>query len=177
MKEGQLQCFLRKTKNKQCFTKEVYDKIDPSHTKPGSIYVLPKIHKLNVDRNNLSLHPIVCSISTYNYHLSKFLNDLLDPIIPTSHCTKDSFTVCEEIKKASTSNRFLISYDDCSLFTSISPKEMIDIAVTLLFEHNPAELKNLFECATSGTYFIFQSTLYDQINGVNHGFSPWSCPG
>ena len=25
-------------------------------------------------------------------HLSKFLTDLLDPIIPTTHCKKDSFT-------------------------------------------------------------------------------------
>ena len=79
---------------------------------------------------------------------------MLDPIIPTSHCTKDPFTFCEEIKKVSATNRFLISYDVCSLFTSIPLKETIDIAVNLLFEHNPglnitkAELKKLFEFAT-----------------------------
>ena len=105
-----MQDFLRKLKNKQFFTKEVYDKIYPSNSKPISIYGLPKIHKLNVQRNNLSLRPIVFSISTYNYHLSKFLTDLLDPIIPASHCTKDSFTLYEETKVSAT-NRFLISYD------------------------------------------------------------------
>ena len=105
-----MQRFLRKLKNKQFFTKEVYDKIYPSNSKPISIYGLPKIHKLNVQRNNLSLRPIVFSISTYNYHLSKFLTDLLDPIIPASHCTKDSFTLYEETKVSAT-NRFLISYD------------------------------------------------------------------
>ena len=98
LREGQLQRFLRKLKNKQFFTKEVYDKIYPSLSKPASIYGLPKIHKLNVQRNNLSLRPIVSSIGTYNYHLSKFLTDLLDPIIPTSHCIRDSFTFCEEGK-------------------------------------------------------------------------------
>ena len=104
------------------------------------------------------MHPIISSIGTYNYHLSKFLTDLLDPIIPTSHCTKDSFTFCEEIKKVSATNRCLISYDVCSLFTSI--------AVNLLFEHNQglnitkAELKKLFEFATSGTYFLFQGKFY-----------------
>ena len=46
--EGELQRFLRKLKNKQFFTKEVYDKIYPSGSKPASIYGLPKIHKLNV---------------------------------------------------------------------------------------------------------------------------------
>ena len=93
-----MQDFLRKLKNKQFFTKEVYDKIYPTGSKRASIYGLPKIHKLNVQRNNLSLRPIVSSIGTYNYHLSKFLTNLLDPIIPTTHCTKDSLTFCEEIK-------------------------------------------------------------------------------
>ena len=106
------------------------------------------------------------SISTYNYHLFKFLNDLLDPIIPTSHCTKDSFTFCEEIKNIRATNRFLIPYGVCSLFTSIPLKEKIDIAVyNLVFEHNPglnitkAELKKLFEFATLGIW-IFSFSRY-----------------
>ena len=40
--------FLRKLKNKHFFTKEVYDKIYPSGSKPASIYGLPKIHKLKL---------------------------------------------------------------------------------------------------------------------------------
>ena len=59
LREGQLQRFLRKLKYKQFFTKEVYDKIYPSGSKPASIYGLPKIHKLNVQRNNLSLRTII----------------------------------------------------------------------------------------------------------------------
>ena len=98
--------------------------------------------------------PIVSSIGTYNYHLSKFFTDLLDPVIHTSHCTKNSFTFSEEIKKVSATNRFLIFFDICSLFTSIPLKETIDITGYLLFEHNQglnitkAELKKLFEFAT-----------------------------
>ena len=114
LRGGQLHRFLRKLKNKQFFTKEVYNKLYPSGSKHASIYGLPKIHKLNALSNNLSLRPIVSSIGTYSYHFSKFLTDLLDPIIPTSHCTKDSITFCEEIKKVSATNRFLISYDVCS---------------------------------------------------------------
>ena len=82
-----------------------------------------------------------------------------------------------------TTNRFLISYDVCSLFTSIPLKERINTAVNLLFDHNPggnitkAELKKLFELATSGTYFFSQGTFYDQIDGVVTGSSPWFCPG
>ena len=76
------------------------------------------------------------------------------------------------MNKLSATNRFLISYDICSLFTSILLKETIDIAINLLFEHNlglnitKAELKKLFESATSGTYFLFQCTFCVQIDGV-----------
>ena len=104
LREGQLQRFLRKLINEQFLTKDVYDKNYPSGSKPASVYGLPKLHKLNVQRNNLSLR--ISSIGTYNYRLSKFLTDLLDPIIATSYCTKDSFTFCVEIKKVSGTNRF-----------------------------------------------------------------------
>ena len=79
---------------------------------------------------------------------------------------------CEEIKKVSVTNRFLISYDVCSFFTIIPLKEMIGIAINLLFEHNPclnitkAEFKKPFEFATPGTCFLFQGTFYNQIDGV-----------
>ena len=51
LREGQLQRFLRNIKNKKIFKKEVYDKICRSGLKLSSIYGLPKIHKLNVQRN------------------------------------------------------------------------------------------------------------------------------
>ena len=147
-------------KNNGFFTDESYGKIYPSDSKPASIYGLPKIHKLNINKDNLSLRPIISSIGTYNYNLSKFLTNLLAPVIPTTNCTKDSFTFCEEIKKIRATNKFLNSYV-CSLFTSIPLKETIDIAVNLLFEHKPGfkitknELKKLFNSATSGTHFLF----------------------
>ena len=91
LREGQLQRFLRKLENKKFFANKIYDKINSSYSKPASIYNLSKTHKLNIQRNNLSLRPIVYSIDTYNYHPSKFLINLIDPIISVSHCAKDSF--------------------------------------------------------------------------------------
>ena len=50
-------------------------------------------------------------------------------------------------------------------------KETSDIAVNLLFEYNSglnitkAELKKKFQFATSDTYFLFQGTFYDQVDG------------
>ena len=123
------------------------------------------------------MHPIVSSISTYNYHLSRFLTGLFDPIIPTFHCTKDSLTFCEEIQKLSAINTVFISYDVCSLFTNIPLKETIDIVVNLLFEHNlrfgitKTELKNIRYIFSFSGYISQPNRCY------YHGFSPWSCHG
>ena len=66
LKEGQLQRFLRKLKDKYFFTKEIYDNIYPPATKPLSVYGIPRIHKLNVKKkDNLSF-------STYNYYLQNY---------------------------------------------------------------------------------------------------------
>ena len=105
----------------------------------------------------------------------KFLTNLLVPVILTTNCTKDSFTFCKEIKKVGATNKLLISYDVCSLFTSIPLIETIHIAVDLLFDHNPdfkitkIQLKNLFDFATSGTHFHFDGSFYDHIDGVGMG--------
>ena len=109
----------------------------PRGSKTASIYGLPIIHKLNINKDNLSLPPVISSIGTYNYNLSNFFANLLAPVIPIANCTKDLFTFCEEIKKVGAINKFLISYDACSLLTSTPLKETIDIAVDLLFEHKP----------------------------------------
>ena len=67
---------------------------------------------------------------------------------------------------------FLVSYDVTSLFTNIPLQETIDIAINLIFNHNPnlnitrKELKKLFLFATSQTHFIFNSKFYNQIDGV-----------
>ena len=50
------------------------------------------------------------------------------------HCTKDSFSFCQEIKNVGARNNVLVSYDFCSLFTSIPLTETINIAVDLFFE-------------------------------------------
>ena len=61
--------------------------------------------------------------------------------------------------------KILVSYDVTSLFTNISLQETIDIAITLIFNHNPnlninrKELQKLFLFATSQTY-IFLTVIF-----------------
>ena len=69
----------------------------------------------------------------------------------------------------------LVSYNVTSLFTNIPLQETIDIAITLIFNHNSSlniskkELKKLFLLATSYTHFTFNSKFYNQIDGVAMG--------
>ena len=83
--------------------------------------------------------------------------------------------VCK-IKNAHLPRKFLVSYDVTSLFTNIPLQETIDIAINLIFNHNPnlnitkKELKKLFLFATSQTHFIFNSKFYNQIDEIVMGF-------
>ena len=80
-----------------------------------------------------------------------------------------------QIKNANLSKKFLVSYDATSLFTNIPLQEAIDIAINLIFNHNPnlnitkKELKKLFLFAISQTNFIFKGKFYNQIDGVAMG--------
>ena len=100
---------------------------------------------------------------------------MLDPVILTEHCAKDSFSFWKKIREVSSSNKFTISYNICSLFTSILLKETIDIAVNLIFDQCPdlkiarQELKKLFKFATSRMHFLFDGNYYDQTDGVAMG--------
>ena len=89
------------------------------------------------DSDDFSLRPVISSIGTYNYTLAKFLTKPLDSVIPKGHCAKNSFSFCEEIQQVSSNDKFLVSYDVCSLFTSIPLQETIGITVELIFENNP----------------------------------------
>ena len=88
---------------------------------------------------------------------------------------KDSFSFCKDVQEVTSSNKFIISYDVYGLFTSIPLKKTIDIAVNLIFDKYPdlkitrQQFKKLFEFVTSGTHFLFDSTYYDQIDGVAMG--------
>ena len=77
-----------------------------------------------------------------------------------------------QIKNANLSKKFLVSYEVTSLFTNIPLQETIDIAINLIFNHNPnlsitqKELKKRFLFPTSQTHFIFNSQFYNQIDGI-----------
>ena len=147
----------------------------PSGSAPARIYGTSKMHKFSSSDSFPKLRPIVSSIGTFNYNLARFLCDLLSPLVPNDYSCKDTFSFVSQIKNANLSRKFLVSYDVTSLFTNIPFQETTDIAMNLIFNHNPnlnitkKELKKLFLFATSQTHFVFNSKFYNQIDGAAMG--------
>ena len=135
----------------------------PSGSTPARIYGTPKMHKFSPSDSFPKLRPTVSSIGTFNYNLARFLCDLLSPLVPNDYSCKDTFSFVSQIKNANLSKKFMVSYDVTSLFTNI------DIAINLIFNHNPnlnitkKELKKLFLFATSQTHFIFNILIFDGV--------------
>ena len=160
-REGSLQRFLRKLKQKNFFNENEHDKLYPSGSASAHIYGTPKMHKFSSSDTFPKLRPIVSFIGTFNCDLARFLCHLLSPVARDDYSCKDTFSFVSQIRKVNLSGKFLVSYDVTSLFTNIPPQETIDIAINLIFNHNAnlnitkKELKKLFLFATSQTHFLF----------------------
>ena len=148
----------------------------PSGSAPARIYGTPKMHKFSPSDLFPKRRPIVSSVGNFNYNVARFLCDILSPLVPNDYSCRDTFSFVYQIENANLSKKILVSYDVTSLFTNIPLQETVDIAINLIFNHNPnlnitkKDLKKLFLFATSRTHFIFNSKFYNQIDGVAMGF-------
>ena len=165
-REASLQRFLCKLKQKNFFNEDEYDKMYPSGSAPARIYGTPKMHKFSSSDTFPKLRTTVSSIGTFNYDLTRFLCDLLSPVVPDDYSCTDTFSFVSQIKITNLSGKFLVFYDVTSLFTNIL-HETTDIAINLIFNHNPnlnitkKELRKLFLFPTSQTHFLFNRKFYN----------------
>ena len=163
---------LKKLQDDRKLSTTVYNKIYPIGSRPGKLYGLAKTHKPAVDKKP---YTILSAIGTSTYHLSKFLVPLLATITTNNFSTKDSFHFAQEILHQD-SSLYMASLDIESLFTNIPLNETINIAVDQLFANNETvakftkdEFRELLELATKQSWFIFDGTYYQQIDGVAMG--------
>ena len=133
------------------------------------------MHKFSFSESFPELRPIVSSIGTFNYNLACFLCDFLSPLVPNDYSCEDAFFFLSQIKNANFAKKFLVSSDVTSLYLNIPIQGTMDIAIDLIFNHNPnlnitrKELKRLFLFTTSQIHFIFDSNLYNRIDRVAMG--------
>ena len=89
------------------------------------------------------LRPIVSSIGTYSYELSKFLADILEPLTNNTFTVKDSFSFSFVTDILSFNEvPYMARFDVKSLFTNIPLQEAIDICLDKLF-HKCDKVNNL----------------------------------
>ena len=149
-------------KKKKNFCNEIeYDKLHPSGSAPARICGTPKMHKFSSSDLFPKLCPIVSPAGTFNCYLARFFRDLLSPLVPNDYSCKDTFSFVSQIKNGNLSKKFLVSYDVTSLFTNIPLQETIDIAINLIFNHNPnlnitrKELKKTFPfCYITDSFYF-----------------------
>ena len=138
------------------------------------MYGSSKVHKASVE-NCLSFRPILSALNIPTYKLAKFLVSILKPLTTNEFTVKDSFHFAEEIVDQQ-HDLFMGSLDVDSLFTNIPLEETIEICTNGLFKESETvegsrktEFKELLSLATKDLHFIFDGTLYKQINGVAMG--------
>ena len=151
---------------------ETKKRLKSSGSRPGVMYGLPKIHKSGVP-----MRPILSTSGSYNYQSSKFLVDLLSPIIDSSYTVKDSFDFVSEITKFKNENYVMASFDVKSLFTNIPLQETCDIIMQKLFPSNSSKYKSFdklnfkkfLDNCIKNNFFLFDQKLYFQKDGTPMG--------
>ena len=184
VREGSIQRHLRKLKKSGLFghSKEdiapKYRRVYPQGSRPARLYGLPKMHKFVTNNaSDIPFRPILSALGTASYNTAKYLDEILQPLIPTDYSCKDTFAFLEDLKSVSPqiANKHMVSFDVTSLFTNIPLDETLDLAVDLIMTNRPdlkcskPDLKKLFLHATSKTHFLFNGKYYDQIDGVTMG--------
>lgn len=104
------------------------------------MYVLPKIHK-----KPISLRPIVTTVNSVTYKLSKFLHSVLKDIFPLPNfCVKNNSDFVEKLKNATIyHNSILFSLDVKSLFTRFPTNELKTILYQKINDVQISNCKNL----------------------------------
>ena len=159
-----------------------YKQATPCGSHCARMYGLPKIHKAGIP-----LRPVMSSIGSYNYRLSKLLAQKLQPLGKNEHTLKDTFDFIDSIKKLNKTmvEHKMISFDVTSLFTKVPLTYTIDLVLNRMYEPehncpkyirshsdwcirclNRKDMKKLLNIATSDTHFSFNNIYYQQNNGI-----------
>ncbi|XP_072014982.1 uncharacterized protein [Amphiura filiformis] len=161
-------------------SKSKYKQLYPTAENVPRLYCTPKIHKPNAP-----LRPIVDYTSTIGYESSKWLADILAPMVGnSSHHVLNSKALAEElVEVVIEEGDILNSHDVVSLFTCTPISRVLDIVKerlqreSWLKEYNKSsgfnlateDVVELLEFILSTTYFTFRGKIYRQRFGAAMG--------
>ena len=175
--EKELDEYLRDLKTSKQLTEDDYDYMKTTASVRPRMYGLPKIHKKLVP-----LRPIVSMSGSCQYAVSRWLSDLLSPVLDlySTYCVKDTFEFCNMLRESDVPNGgVMCSFDVVSLFTNVPLVETIGICADVLYRNSDVfpfppnleedEFRKLMLRVTSGVEFSFDDVMYRQCDGVAMG--------
>lgn len=165
--------FVKLLKKKNIVVEDDYKALMRYNSVPAKFYGLPKVHKQSVP-----LRPIVSSIGSPTYNLSKYLSRVLNNCLQhdDKYNVDDTFTFCRMMQNIRLPpGHVLISLDVVSLFTNI-PLDLVLHTITDAWEiisqscSIPQKLfLDLIQFISDNCYFTFQDKFYKQIFGTPMG--------
>ncbi len=169
---------LKRLKDQDKLSETIYNRTRTNDATIAKFYGLPKVHKENVP-----LRPIVSLPGSPTYGLSKYLAEILKPLVKTSpHTVQNVNSFLTKVKDMKIEpDEMMISFDVVSLFTSIPLDTAKRITDELLTNDsswqartglNKDDILELLDLCLS-TEFSFRNSYYRQISGTPMG-SPLS---
>ena len=122
--KGELVSILKNFKERRVITSDLHEQLYPTADQPPRFYGFPKVHKAN-----RPLRPIVSSIGTITYASTKYLVDILSPLVgKTEHYVKNSKEFAEYVKNLKVGpDEELRNNAVSALFTSVPVDKAMDI--------------------------------------------------
>ena len=117
----------------------VYKRLYPTGAGSPTFYGLPKMHE-----EGMPLRPIVSSIGTVSYEISKELARILKPLVgKCPYQVQNTREIIQQVKGIKLQkDECIMSYDVKALFTSVPIQPAIDIIRKLLEEDRVTPAKN-----------------------------------
>ena len=153
-------------------TVPVYRQLKCDKSVTPKIYGLPKLRK-----SGIPLGPIVLFIGAPTYQLSKFLVNVLSPLLTNDFSIKNSKHFVQRINEIQCDdNDFLVSFDAKRYFTCILVPDVLRIIENLLLidavlaEHTKlsvADIMSDLKLCLHSTIFTSKNVLYRQICGAS----------
>ena len=166
---------LKMMKGEGNIDENTYRKIYSTGASAPKFYGLPKIHKEDVP-----LRPIVSSIGSVTYGVTKELSRILKPLVGnSSHHVNNSQEFAEEIRNIKLERgECLTSFDITALYTSIPVADTIEVIKRRLEQDTELPRRTtwssdyilkLLEFSLVNTYFLFNGQFFEQTKGAAMG--------